>query len=500
MSYILVIDTGSSSMRGVLFDQQGNMCFTEQKYYSMYTVGDTAEYDPIDFSNCLSSICSACAAWSMEKKDVIEAISFTSQRSSILPVKADGTPLTKIMTWYDKRASMISENMNANHGELLYSLAGMKASPIFSAPKIAWLKLNRREIYDAAYKIIGIQDFLIYLCTGRFVTDTSLASRSHLMNVHERIWDKTLLSLYDIDIEKLADLVAPCSIVGHITSSFAEKTGLTAGTPVIAGGGDQQCSVLGQGILHSGACGLTCGSGSYLAAVSDFPILDKEMRVNVNAAITPGQWIIEVNSLSSGTVQDWLNRTFYQKEKDQTYPLERLHMEASSSPAGANGLIMLPDLAGKGCPDWNDQARGSFLNINFSHTRSDFARAMLEGLASEITECYDVLASLLPEIRTLCITGGVTRCELFNQLIADMIDYPIYQCNNMETTAIGAYLAALYGLKKYDTFEDAYASLPHTSPQKLYHPNADAVTIYKKINSYRRRLYDALATCRQQEL
>ena len=162
---------------------------------------------------------------------------------------------------------------------------------------------------------------------------------------------------------------------------------------------------------------------------------------------------------------------------------------------------MLPDLAGKGCPDWNEQARGAFLNIGFDHTRSDFARAMLEGLAAEIAECCQALSRLLPKVDSILITGGLTKSDLFNQMIADMIDFPIRKSSVRETTAIGAYLAAAYTLRRFPSLEEAYASLPaqaETAPatqKQLFTPDKFATEEYRRLSAVRRRLYDALAAC-----
>ncbi len=494
MSHILVIDTGSSSMRGVLFDQRGRMCFTTQQGYTMRTRGDAAEYDPQDFQQCLMDICGACAAWCREHSASLEALSFTSQRSSILPMGGDGQPLCPIITWYDKRSASICRDINARHGEALYQLTGMKASPVLSAPKMAWLRVAEPALYDAADRIIGIQDYLIYLCTGVYVTDTSLASRTNLMNIRTRQWDQDLLSLYGLDASKLTPLVPPCTIVGRVCEAFGRVMGIPAGTPVVAGGGDQQCSVLGQGLLHPGAVGLTCGSGAYLSAICDTPVLDDQMSVNLNAAISPDQWVLEASTLSSGTVQDWLNRLLYGHEVGQTWPVERLYAEASNTPAGARGLIMLPDLAGKGCPDWNDFARGAFLNVSFAHQRSDFARAMLEGLAAEIAECYEKLHYLLPDIEVIRATGGLTKSDLFNQIIADMIDFPIEQCHNKESTATGAYLAAACALGQYASLGDAFAALPAGQNGRRFLPDPERHALYRRMNRQRRGLYEALCT------
>ena len=453
MSVVLVIDTGSSSMRGILFDERGAVCHSTQYACSMQTSANgEATYDPETFQTCLKRICSCSAQWAREQNRRIDALSFTSQRSSTMPIDRHGRPLDLFMTWYDKRSAALCARINAASGDLLYQTAGTLASPALSAPKIAWLRRNKPEQYNAAWKIIGIQDYLLFLCTGRLATDVTLASRTNVMDIHTLRWSDELLALYDIDREKLAELLPACSIVGKVTPDFAGETGLPAGIPVVSAGGDQQCSVLGQGLTHAGQAGVTCGSGAYVAAVSDAPVLDSLRRTQLNEAVSPGRWVLEASAPSSGTVQNWFLRTFY-SGMDQREALQIMHQELRATAPGANGVIMLPDLAGKGCPDWNNDAHGLLCNIGFSSSRADFARAMLEGLASEIAECCATLCELVPGIRQMSATGGLTRFGLFNQIVADMIDFPVKRCNNNEATAAGAYLAAVWALGRFDSLD-----------------------------------------------
>ena len=489
MSTILVIDTGSSSMRGILYEANGRSVFMHQEHYLMKTWVNAAEYEPKDFETALIRICQNCAAFAQKNGITIDTVSFTSQRSSILPVGPDGQPLAAIMTWYDKRASGICDRINAVHRKTLFETAGMQASPVLSAPKIVWLMENRPDLYDAAYKIIGIQDYLIFLCTGIIMTDASLASRSNLMDIRTKSWSSDLLHLYGIDAEKLADLYPPCSIVGCITPDFSKKTGLSENTSVIAAGGDQQCSVLGQGLFRPGDSGITCGSGSYVASIIDAPLTDPLLRLNTNVAIGPGQWVLEASTLSSGTVQDWFLRTFYPGIPDALHVMQT---EAQTSPPGANGLVMLPDLAGKGAPDWDNYAKGVFWNVNFSVSRSDFSRAMLEGLCAEIAECHEVLHDLDPRVCDVHVTGGLSRFPLFNQILADMIGSRVSRVPHDETTSIGAYMAALLALKRVNSLEEAYSCVAPANADEQYSPDPAAAILYRKAAERRRLLYSSI--------
>ena len=492
MDSILIIDTGSSSMRGIIFTRDGSILYSEQRKYFMHVDGDLAEQEAETYRSTLMDICRSCAVWANENHSDIKALGFTSQRSSILPLDEEGKPLHNIITWYDKRSSKICQEMQERHGDVLYSITGTRPTPVLSAPKMIWLKENKPEIYEKAYKIVGIHDYLIYLCSGKMVTDASLGSRSLLMDIRNLTWSDELLGLFNLDKEKLCPILSPGSPVGKIDPAFAEETSLPKDAVIITAGGDQQCSVLGQGLFNAGSAGVTVGTGAYLASVSDRPIFDSRQRVNLNAAITPGCWILEASTLSSGSVYDWYHRTFYPEEKITC--MDQINREVHESPLGAHGVIMLPDLGGRGCPEWNTLARGNFFNISFSSTRGDCARALLEGIASEINDCHKVLLSLDSRINAINATGGLTKFNDFVQMLADMTKLPINRCTQGETTAIGAFLATSTALSWYSSQEEAYTSFSENQRKKndVFQPILENSHLYAQINEVRAKLLSVL--------
>lgn len=493
MNAILILDTGSSSMRGILFDGYGSSLHKEQRKYFMQVDGDLAEQPAALYADTLHDICAACAAWASEHHVEIAALGFTSQRSSILPLDRNGQPLHNIITWYDKRSAGICAEMQSAYGGLLYSITGTRLTPVLSAPKMIWLKENHPDLYEQADKIVGIHDYLLLQSSGLAVTDASLASRSALMDVRSLCWSDELLQRSGLSRENLCQILLPGSIVGQIAPDFARRTGLPRTAKIITAGGDQQCSVLGQGLFHAGAAGVTVGTGAYLAAVSDKPVFDPLQRLNLNAAITPGHWVLEASTFSSGSVYDWFHRQFYPEEQPQTN-MQQINRDAHESPAGARGVIMLPDLAGRGCPEWNTEARGTFVNLSFSTTRGDCARALLEGIAAEIADCHQVLRSLDPRIAEIHATGGLTKSDDFVQILSDMIEFPIKRCIMEETTAIGAYLAAATALGWYASAEDAYQAISarRAASHDRFEPIPAHAALYRRINALRQQLMQSL--------
>lgn len=484
MNHILVIDTGTSSMRGLLFDRFGKIMNISQKPYFMNIDGDKAVQPVSDFSGALVAICRDTVAYCTENNIQVSTMSFTSQRSSVIPVDHDGTPLADAMMWYDKRSQAICNKANEEAGAMIYETCGMKASPVFSAPKMAWIKQNHSDIYDKTYKMAGIQDYLIYLCTGDFVTDSSLASRTCLLNITTKSWSDELISLYGIDKDKLCRMIPTGSIAGLTTGSFAALTGITSGIPVVSAGGDQQCSALGQMLTEANQVGITSGTASYVVAISDRPVSDQKSRINVNISARPDQWILEASNMASGSVYEWLRKTFYGPETS----IEIVNQDVISAGPLANGLIMLPDLAGKGCPQWDSYARGIFVNVGFGHERKDFARAALEGIAAEITECYQVLQECLGRFNQVTSTGGLSKFPEFNQILADMMNVPVQRCPVEETTGIGAWANAAVATGIYDTVKDAFAGMRDDISQPLIIPDAKRHQAYQRQSEIRASL------------
>lgn len=178
----------------------------------------------------------------------IDAISITSQRSSVIPVDENIRPLSNAIMWQDKRTNYICESME-NLNDKVFSLCGSRVNPVFSGSKMMWIREERPEIYAKTYKFMVIPDYLIYLMTGRICTDYTYGSRSLLMNIRTHEWDDELLEIFHVEKEKLCELVEPGSVCGHITKAFAEITGCQEGIPVITAGGDQQCGAIGQGVV-----------------------------------------------------------------------------------------------------------------------------------------------------------------------------------------------------------------------------------------------------------
>ena len=322
----------------------------------------------------------------------------------------------------------------------MYRRTGLRVDPYFSAPKMMWLREERPEIYAAAEKLIGVQDYVVYLLTGAYVTDWSQACRTMLMNISSFSWDKDMLKISGISAAKLPELRPPGSTAGSLDGAMAKATGLAAGIPVIVCGGDQQCAALALNILRPGYAEANTGTGSFVIAYSEAPQFDDECRTLCSAAAVPGKWIAEAGIFNTGSVHRWFKEQFYPEGED-AYAL--MNKEAAESPVGANGVMMLSHFEGSAAPYWNPLAKGVFFNLSLGTRRSDMVRAILEGIALEIGHNLSLIENLVKNISMVSVAGGLVAFDLFNQIQADAFNKTVIRYDNSEASSLGALMSAI---------------------------------------------------------
>jgi glycerol kinase len=337
---------------------------------------------------------------------------------------------------------------------------------------------------------------VLYLLTGRFVTDQTFGSRTNLLDLAGRCWDPDLLSLFQVEPSMLCDLVAPGSIVGGLTSAMAAATGLIEGLPVVSAGGDQQCAALGLGLFSGERAVSNTGTGSYLIGHADQPILDEGMRLACNVSAVPGAYIVEAAVLTSGTIYRWFKETLCSGAAS----FATLNAEAERVPPGANGLLLLPHFKGCGAPYWDAEAKGIFFNLTLSTSQGEMARAILEGIATEMKESLELVENLCGKVHAVTVSGGLTKSALFNQIQSDIFERPILRYSDNEATSRGAWIAGAVATGLESTYPQAFAHATARGSALTYQPDPGNLEVYERQRRCSRALYQALAAPAFREL
>lgn len=499
-SVLLVLDVGTTSARAALFTLDGRMMDIEgQEYHSIYGDHGVIDHDPDTWIHALRHSISKVVERCIHTSTQIETVVVTTQRSTMIPVDGGGVPLCNAISWQDKRTSRecaaLSESIQ---DEEVYRKTGLRIDPYFSLPKIMWLNHHLSTEKSRLRYFLTVHDFILYQLTECFVTDVTQASRTMLFNIVESQWDSDLARIADTSLDLLPQVVPTGTIVGKVTVAGAQNFGLPQGIPVIAGGGDQQCSAVGLGAVQSGLAEVTGGTGSFLVVPSDTPAFDPERRVLVSKSAVSGQYIMEAGLFTTGAVLRWL-RDLVTTDSTELIAYETLLEEAQDVPVGSNGIVVIPHFAGSAAPYWDAEARGSILNLKLSHTRGALVRAVLEGIALEVTKNLSIIRQLVdakgtPPIDMLHVSGGLSRSPLFNQIQADAYGANVRAFSNEQATARGAAVLGLVALRVQPSIAKGCQQVLAEESYIDFYPSEVASQFYANLLKCHDDYYQALST------
>ena len=495
---IIAIDAGTTGVRSMLFTVSGTvLAKAYEEFDSLFPSPSWVEQEAPNWWTSACKTIQRCLKSVPFSPDEVIAVSVTNQRETVVPLDAEKRPLRHAIVWQDRRTvaqcDWIRENISA---ETIYTITGLTIDPYFTAPKILWIKEHQPDIFGNTDQFMLVHDFIIHRLTDNTVTDFSNASRTMLFDLKSGNWSKKLLDAFEIPSEKLPKPVPSGTKVGEVTPQAAKISGLIEGTPVIAGGGDQQCAALGVGVVCEGMIKSTTGTGTFILAHSDKIRLDTKRRVLCSRHVVEDAFVVEASMFTTGSVLRWFRDQFGRDEciaaeEKEVDPYEVLVDEAAQIPAGSEGVFHIPHLVGAGAPYWNPHARGVFAGLALGHTRHHLIRAILEGVSYEIRTNLDVMRDLNLPASEVRVTGGAARSEVWMQIQADVLGIPIIRTELEEATALGAAILACKGVGIFKSVTEAVEQMIHEKPQLI--PNPENSSIYDTGFERYKKLYKAIS-------
>jgi xylulokinase len=367
----------------------------------------------------------------------------------------------------------------------------------FTAAKILWVKSHEPEIWARTAHILLPKDYIRYMLTGDFASDVSDASGMQLMDVAGRCWSSEILDTLGIDIDFLPKLYESQEITGRISTGGAVASGLTVGTPIVGGAGDNPAAAVGTGVVREGRAFTTIGSSAVIYAVSDNLSIDLQGRIHSLCASVPGKWTFMSCTQGAGLSIKWMRDNFCAPEMDEAEvrgvdPYDVLDEEAYELPIGSEGLVYLPYIMGERSPHPDPDCRGVFFGLSAMHTRAHMFRSVREGVAFSQLECLNVFRELGVSVNDMILTGGGSHSALMRQMLADLYGCPVKTLKSDEGAALGAALLAGVGVGVFDDLDEAYEKIvrPNIGPELS--PSFEANASYAPYFNLYKSLYQSL--------
>ena len=488
--FFLGIDVSTTASKALLISETGEVVAVAVSPHTLQSPRPLwSEQNPGEWWEAVQNAIRAVLQKAGIEGSQVAAVGLTGQMHGLVLLDMAGQILRPAILWNDQRTQAQCDEIHHRVGqERLIRLTGNLALTGFTAPKLLWVQQNEPAIYARARHVLLPKDFIRYKLTGELAMDKADGSGTILFDLQQRDWSSELLDVLGIPAAWMPPTFEGPQITGRISPEAAKSTGLAAGTPVVAGGGDQSAQAVGVGAIEPGVMAVTVGTSGVVFATTPSALVEPAGRLHAFCHAVPDRWHFMGVMLSAAGSLQWY--------RDMLAPgigFDDLLLEAASIPAGSDGLLFLPYLCGERTPHPDPLARGAWVGLTLRHSRGHLTRSLLEGVSFGLKDSFTLMREAgLGQFSQVRASGGGTKSALWRQILASVLETELVTVNSSEGAAFGAALLAGVGLTNWPDVPAACAATIKIT--------GTAVPIPSQVEAYRysyqifRDLYPALKT------
>jgi xylulokinase len=450
-----------------------------------------------DAREWLGAVAQALAEVRRTADGAFRAVAFGSQLDGLVAADASGEPVGPALIWMDRRATAQCEAAAERiDPDRLRELSGCNLDPGHVAAKIAWHSEHHPDEHDRAHWFLLPGSFVAWHASGELAVDPSNASSSMLLDVGTGDWSPEACDAFQVDPGMLPDVRPAHAVLGPVAPWLRDAAGLDPSTQVVLGCGDDMAATLGASVVEPGAVCDVMGTAEPVCAVVPGPALDPDGVTELHPHAVPGGWLLENPGWLSGGAYRWFRDELGSVEAARAAATgadvyELLNSLAADAPAGAEGVLWVPALAGATAPEWNAAARAGWFGLTAAHGRAHLARALLEGNAFALRDVLEAIREAgHPPTELVCVAGGA-RGDLLRQIRADVTGLPVTRPDDVETTARGAAMLAAAGAGLHADVSEASRAMASPRSEPLL-PRPECREVYEGLYERHRELYAAL--------
>lgn len=498
----LAIDVGTTNWKASVFDQNGTMVAIQRTPTITHADANGRYYDPNEMWTCVQKLCRAVTA---ESNKEISGVSVTSVSEAIVGIDRYGEPSGNIITWFDTRSMKQAQQLKDAFGSKeIYRITGLDVNPIFSLPKIMWIRENEPDVYDRTVKWLSVGDYILFRLTGEYATDCTLACRTMAYDICANEWSRTILDWAHIPVDMFPPVNNSGTAIGKIDSRVSELTGITVGAKVVVGGNDHPCASIATGVINGDKILDSSGTAEsflYISRKNAIPNMEFQGQRTCRY-LQKERYALWGGIICSGRSFDWATETFALPDSarlpDGKLNYKALLKQLEDVKGIQDGILYYPHLRGAGAPHWEPKISGSLLGLRDTHTSLNVIRAVLEGLsmqARRIVEMEEMVSNV--KVDSVCVVGGSSKNLLWQQIKANVLQKDVELCHEPEATSLGAAMLAAIGDGVYDSIEQASEVL--SCENQVIHPDRSCdyeayyqlfCDGYEQLKEMNYRLYD----------
>jgi len=488
--YLLGIDIGTQGTKTCLYDIEGNPISSSFEPSRLISPKPgVVEQDTEEIYQSVVNTIRAVIAEADGAFQGIEAIGIDSQMSGIMGIDNEWKAATPYDSWLDTRCEKYIKMMKASDEDEIVRITGCPPT-YHHGPKILWWKYERPDVYQKIAKFVipaaYIAGRLAGLKAENAYIDYTNIHFSGFADTDKMQWSQKLLDRFGVDIKKMPRITEPWEIIGSLTNEESKKIGLKSGIPIVAGCGDQAATSLGAGVVRKGIAFDVAGTASVFSCCVDSFKPDVRNKTLISArSVIKGLWVPLAYINGGGLCLKWFRDQLTGSKGEVNYP--QLDSEASNIDPGSNGLLFNPHFGGRVCPN-DPGVRGSWIGLNWGHSRAHMFRSIMESIAYEYSTYLNIVKELFGDLqfaRVISIGGGA-KSNLFCSIKSNVLGIPYAVLKSGDTATLGSALVAGYGAGIFDdiasmaeNFSKVEETVTHNP--EIYSKYAGYVEMYRKI-------------------
>ncbi|MFE5319736.1 gluconokinase [Paenibacillus sp. NPDC056579] len=493
--YIIAADLGTTSAKTLVIDKEGRVLASNSIEYPLYTPRpDMAEQNPDEIFHAVVQGIQAVIAKARILPSQVLCVSFSSAMHSLIAVDRDLNLLTQSITFADNRSvGYVKKLKEELDGHQIYMNTGTPLHPMSPLLKLMWFRDNQPDIFEKAYKFIGIKEYVFAKLFGKFVIDYSLASATGLFNLRNLKWDELALKACGVREEQLSEPVSTVHYLTGLKEQYAQAMGLPTDVPFVVGASDGVLANLGVGAFEEGVYAVTIGTSGAVRGVVREPVTDPKGRLFCYA-LKEDFWVVGGAINNGGIMFRWVRDQLATAEAEEGRrrgldPYDYLTSLAEEVAAGSDGLIFLPLLTGERAPYWNANARGVFFGLSLYHQKKHMIRAVLEGVVYRINSVLGALEELSGPTKEIRASGGFARSKFWLQCMADVTGSSVAVPNSIESSGLGAAQLGMLAMGEIQDFSSVHNWM---QIQHSHLPNSENHQLYQQLTNIYQRVYHQL--------
>jgi xylulokinase len=459
MKALLGIDLGTSSVKVVVSSMKGAVEGLGNAEYPILTPQPGyAEQNATDWWN--ATVTAVRQALPQAPAAEIQAIGFSGQMHGFVAMSADRQPQRPAIIWADQRSAALLPEIQERIGtELLATSCGTAPAAGFLISTLYWLQKHEPASLERIATLLMPKDYVRFRLTNELGTDQSDAAATGVFNVAARVWADEVINRLGFPRSIFPAVHPSAHIVGSLCHAAAKELGLPSGIPVSAGCADQPAQAVGNGLIDPPRGSVTVGTGGQVFAPLATPIFDSQLRLHTFCHAPETRWYLLGAMLSAGMALRWLRQTL----GSERWSYAELDKIAAEVEPGAEGLVFLPYLVGERSPLMDPRAKGAFVGLTLRHGPGHMVRALLEGVAFAMRQIIDVMVNCGAPLDRLVASGNGLASPLWRQMVADVLNRPLYRGRDKhasERAGVGAALIAGVAIGAIDGYSGAQQFAP----------------------------------------